>query len=146
MDFKLEIFIERLKNEETQIIQEEIPSYLLSLKDQEVSFSETVSLKGKTYLASDHLILELSVKAVAFLPCIICNEQTPFEIFLPSLHHAQELSEIPSGIFHYQELIRESLLLQLPAFLECHNNQCPEREVIKKFFKKEQFSKGFQDL
>jgi hypothetical protein len=54
-------------------------------------------------------------------------------LLVEDFYHAEPLAEIPSALFDYTELVREAILLQVPAFAECRQGNCPERTVIKKF-------------
>jgi uncharacterized metal-binding protein YceD (DUF177 family) len=143
---RLAIFLDRLKKQSLQILEEKVPSSFFSLDEEERLFSPYVEIKGQTYLASDHLIIELRVSTQVSLPCCICNQFVVIDLRPQPLHHAEEVALIPSGIFDYSSLIREQLLLEVPAFAECNGSQCPERELLKKFLKKENAPSPFQNL
>ncbi|MGE5195829.1 MAG: YceD family protein [Anaerolineae bacterium] len=132
-DFK--IYIDRLKDGRSEKIEEQASSDFLDVQEEELSFPETVSIKAEAYLTDDHLIIHLSAKTLAKMPCSICNESILVPIHLSDFYHAEPLNELKSPIFDFTSLLREALLLQLPSFIECRGGKCPERETINKFLK-----------
>jgi uncharacterized metal-binding protein YceD (DUF177 family) len=110
------------------------PSFLL-IDEKELQFHAPVIVKGKTYLTNDHLILQLSATTEASMPCVICNDFFPFPITIDNFTHAEPIEEIEYHIFDFADLLREAILLQIPAFVECHEGSCPERASVACFLK-----------
>jgi len=134
---QLQIFVDRLKNDQTLKIDETLPPDFLGIDESELSFKEPVHTQGEVYLADDHLVIHLAIDTVATLPCSICNETVTVPIQIKNLYLTQPLAEISGSIFDLGEEVRETVILQTPLFVECSGGKCPEREQIKKFFKKE---------
>lgn len=133
---ELTIYIDRLKDGHTEKIQEIIDSSFLDIEEEELFFPSNVSVHGDAYLADDHLILHLKAKTEAKIPCSICNELFPYPIDI-DFYHTVPLNELDNPIFDYSSTLRDSILLQVPPFAECHGGCCPERNFIHQFLKKE---------
>ena len=131
---ELKIYVEQLKDGQKETFKGKISSDFLP-KEKDLFFEKEVSLSGEAYVAGDHLLIKLAAKAIAFIPCCICNEPTEVSLTLSDFYHAEPLEEI-SSVFDFSELLRTDLLLQLPKFVECQGN-CPERKNIKKYLKEE---------
>jgi uncharacterized metal-binding protein YceD (DUF177 family) len=132
---QFEINLDRLKNEEVFTFDEESPPAFLDIEEEALKFTAPIVIKGKAYLTSDHLILNLSVSTKATLPCLICNEFFSMPIAIADFTHAEALAEIGNHIFNFTELLREAILLEVPSFMECNNGACPQRAVVAKYLK-----------
>ncbi len=130
------IYIDRLKDGQTYAIDEESPSDFLDISENELSFPSPVMIRGKAYLADDHLVLQLDIRTQFSMPCSICNGTTTLPIEIKNFYHIEPVEEITSHIFDYTELLREDILLQIPTFVECHNGHCPERKDVNTYLKK----------
>ncbi len=135
MQTQLKIYIARLNGGHVEKIEEEIDSNTLEINEENLTFSPQVHIKGKTYLAEDHLIVQLSISADATIPCPICNEPVTIPLSINNFCHTVHCSSIKSQVFEYGESIREAILLNTPEFTECHGGTCPERKKIKTYFK-----------
>jgi uncharacterized metal-binding protein YceD (DUF177 family) len=129
---ELVIYVDRLKDGSVEKFKGTISTDFLGT---DPLFGSELSVSGEAYVTGEHLILKLQASTEAKLPCSICNGLTCVPLKLTDFYHAEPISEIPS-VFDFSELLRQDLLLQLPLFAECEGN-CPEREEIKKFLKKE---------
>lgn len=130
---KFKIYIDRLKNGHTEKFTETVPSTFLKVEEKELSFPESIQVKGEAYLAEDHLVVHLSIRTAATLPCSICNASVSIPIAIADAYSGVPLSDIDSAIYDLTEEIRESILLQIPFFAECNQGKCPEREHIQEF-------------
>jgi uncharacterized metal-binding protein YceD (DUF177 family) len=141
------IYIERLKNEHVEKIEETIAPDFLEIEENELSFKDPVHMKGRAYLTNKHLILDLQVKTSALLPCAICNLPTPQPIE-EKLTLTVELSDTPSQVYDFSEDLRTALLLTVPQFIECEGGSCPHRKETEKYFSepKEKIHTPFSDL
>jgi uncharacterized metal-binding protein YceD (DUF177 family) len=135
MESPFTIFADRLKDGHKEKIQESTAPDFLDIHEKELSFPHPVAISGEAYVSDDHLILHLKIKTEAIIPCLVCNEPIEISIVIENFYHAQDLHEIKSGIFDYTEELREAILLQVPAFIECNSGKCPERETMKKYLK-----------
>lgn len=133
---ELKVYIDRLKEGAIEKFSGDIPSSFLDLIDKDLVCDHPVHVKGDAYLANDHLIVNLELKATVKIPCSICNQMTEISLHVPDFTHAEPISLIKGSIFDLSELIREDILIQIPQFVECNQGNCPERETIKKFLKK----------
>ena len=147
MENPLKIYIDRLSGEKTEKIAETLSSSFIDVNEKDLKFKGPVSLKGKAYLAEDHLIIQLDVEAEALIPCAICNETVEKKLHIRGFYHTEELEKIRGQVYDYTHPLREAVLLEVPSYVECLNN-CPQRMSLKNYLKKgsdhEQFP--FADL
>lgn len=134
------IYVDRLKDGQTLKIEENSSPAFLDIHEEELSFPSPVAIRGKAYLAEDHLVLQLDIRTEFVMPCSICNEKVTVPVEIKNFYHVEPLAEIPSHIFDYTELLREDILLQVPPFIECRGGKCPERGNISPYLKKEEKS------
>ncbi len=137
MDNAFKIYIDRLDNGQSIPIDETVEPNFLDIHESELLFPYPVRLHGQTYLANDHLIIQLVITTKAKIPCAICNDFFEFPIIIPDFYHAEPLAVIKSKIFDFSDAVRESILLLVPQFAECHEGKCPERENLKDIIKKD---------
>lgn len=130
---ELKIYTERLKEGQKETFSGSI-SCLSMPEEKDLSFKKEIELSGEAYVAGDHLIIKLDAKAIAFMPCCVCNNPVTVQVNLCDFYHAEPLEEIKSSIFDFSELVRTDLLLQLPQFAECQGS-CSERKNLKQFLK-----------
>lgn len=130
------IYIERLRGGDTQTLTEEAPSTFLDVHEKDLSFKDSVTFKGKAYLANDMVIIQLDAIANAIIPCRICNEPTSIKVHLNNFYHAEPIANIKSRVFNFKDLLREAILLEVPHYVECNEGQCPQRAIISKYLKK----------
>ena len=136
----LTIYTDRLKEGHVEEIHEEIPSALLDINDKDLRFADPIHIEGEAYIADEELLIHLNVNGEAILPCSICNGDVHLPIVLENLYLAQPLAECKTKLFDLKEFVRESLLLEVPQFAECHEGKCPERETLTPFLKSEENS------
>ncbi len=131
------IYVDRLYDGHTEELDEKIDPDFLQVKDNDLAFNDPLYLKGEAYIADDDLVLHLSVSTYASIPCSICNEPVKVEINELDFYHVEPVKEIKSGVFNFKELLREVILLDVPAFAECDEGNCPRRKDIEKYLKAE---------
>lgn len=129
------IYIDRLKDDDTEKLFEEVDPSLLELSDDDLHFIDKIAISGVAYLAQNHLILELKIHAKIEMPCSICNEKFEIPLSIDHFTHTVEISEIKSSVYDFAEDIRTSLLLKVPQFVECNKGKCPQRKIVNKFLK-----------
>jgi uncharacterized metal-binding protein YceD (DUF177 family) len=117
-------------------IDENLPSSFLEIEEDELKFSEAVHVHGEAYLADEHFVLKLTAHAEAFLPCLACNQMTEIPLQVEEFYFSLPIAELTSPIFDYSEALREALLLELPHYVECNEGNCPERENMTVYLKK----------
>lgn len=135
MDERFCIYVDQLHDGRETVINEVIEPTFLHISESDLIFKKNVSVQGKAYLASDDLVLHLDIKAEALIPCSICNELVPIDIDVENFYFTEPLSEIKSGIFSFEELLRETILIEVPLFAECNEGHCPQRNELAKFMK-----------
>ncbi|MBA3722077.1 MAG: hypothetical protein H0W88_06730 [Parachlamydiaceae bacterium] len=135
MDDVFKIFIEQLRDGHERIISEKLSPEFLDVHEKELTFEKDVEVEGVAYLAEDELIINWSIHAEPMLPCSICNEKVPVDINLHNLYHSEPVANIKTGVFHFKDLLRETILLEVPPFAECNQGNCPKREEVKKYMK-----------
>jgi uncharacterized metal-binding protein YceD (DUF177 family) len=125
-----EILIDRLRNGGTEKIDAAFEPTFLGIEEKELLFPQKVKVSGQTYIAEDHLILQLKTATQAKMPCKVCNRMIEIDLELDNFYHTQPLDEIPSGVFDYTEALREAILIELPPYVECNRGNCPERQTL----------------
>jgi len=152
MSDPLKIILDRLKGDKKEILEGEYSFPLLEKEENSCRVEPKVWLKLEAYLASDVLILHFDAKVTVELPCNICNNPTSLKVKVENGYFTQPLEEIKDYIFDVKPAIRESLLLEIPQFIECSKGKCPEREEIASYLKepesekKEEENFPFSDL
>lgn len=144
-DEPFQVFVDRLRDGQTEKIDEQLSAGFLAVNEKELSFTENISVKGEAYLAEDSLVLHLDIAAEGKMPCSICNEPTSITICIEGLYHVESLEEIKTGVFDAQKLVRETVLLETPQFAECHHGKCPQRKEMAKYLKEETPSDKTED-
>jgi len=117
------------------IINKSFDPSFIDLDEKEIKFEDPIEIKGKIYLASDDIIINVSSRTYVKLPCSICNEPIKYLLVNKNYMHNQPLKTLNDSIYDYTEIIRQAVILELPAKVECNNN-CSERENIAPFLKK----------
>ena len=141
----LKIYVDRLSDGQTEIIEETVSPELLEVKEKDLKFEKSIKLSGKAYLAEDHLIIQLKVSTEATMPCLICNESIQKKISVPSFYHTEEVANIKGHIYDYTQPMREAILLELPYSIECMGN-CPKRAELKSYLDNGDTRFPFADL
>lgn len=131
------IFLDRLTEGNEQDLDDVIPSDLIFANEHELKFGKDTTIKGKAYLASDHLVIDIYAKVEVKMPCIICSKWVPFVLEMEKQTHTIPIEDVKNKIYNYQDLIKESILLQIPQTIECASS-CPERPSIAQFLVKEE--------
>lgn len=142
MDEQLKIFVDRLRHGETETFEEVVTPEFLDLHEKDLQFKEPVHVNGQAYLAEEVLVLHIDVKATATIPCRICNEPTKAAVEVKGLYYTVPLEEIKGAVYDYHEALRETILIETPTVVECHQGKCPQRAVMKRFLKQESQDKG----
>ena len=137
MENALQIWIDRLKTGGVQKIDELIPPSFLDVEESDLTFPSPVAVKGEAYLSDSELVLRLEASTLAMMPCAICNKMSKIPLIIRDFYHAHPIEDIRSGIFEYQEILREALLIELPLYVECNQGQCPERPAIAPYLHSE---------
>jgi uncharacterized metal-binding protein YceD (DUF177 family) len=141
----LKIYVDRLKEDKIEQFERLLPPDFLDISEPDLHFESDVTVRGEAYVAGDGLVLHIDICAIGVIPCSICNERVEVPIQLKGLYHVEPLEGIKAGIFDMGPVIRENLLLEIPAFAECQNGNCPQRKIIGKYLKKKDVSDSLDD-
>ncbi len=133
----LTLYIDRLRADGSEEIEVTLSPEFLDTGERELRFASPVHAELEAYLADETLVIRLSAEAEALIPCKICNNETSVPIVLSDLYTTVSFEEIHGGLYHCLPLLRELILLEVPAFVECNEGLCPSREEIKQYLKKE---------
>lgn len=134
MDDTFKIYVEQLRDGHIEKIEEIFPPDFLGVHEKELSFEDDVCVKGEAYLAEDMLVMNLHADTQAILLCSICNAPVKIKVSVQGFYYAEPLVEIKGGIFNFQEILREAILLEIPKFAECEG-RCPRRSEISQYLK-----------
>jgi uncharacterized metal-binding protein YceD (DUF177 family) len=129
------LLVEHLKEGKSSAIDAALDPNLLQLNSGDLSFSNPIRIQGVSYLAEDHLVIQLDVQSTAYLPCSVCNKSVSISVVLKNVYITKPLSELSSGKLNFAEDLREVVLLEVPSFAECNEGKCPERVYIEKYLK-----------
>jgi uncharacterized metal-binding protein YceD (DUF177 family) len=138
MDDTFKIFLKRLRDGHEEKIHEQLAPDFLDIHEAELSFRTPVSIEGSACVADEVLVLTLSIKTEATMPCAICNCDVQVQISIPHFCYTESLSEIKRGVFDYRQALREQILVELPYRAECNEGDCPERASLAKYFRKQE--------
>lgn len=133
MDDYFNIYVDRLRGGDVENLQRPFSPDFLEINENEIHFPEEVKVEGQAYVANDELVLHLDIATAVMMPCSICSESVRLPIVSKGLYHLVPLKEIKGGVYNMQELLRESVLIEIPAFAECNNGNCPHRGEFKKY-------------
>ena len=133
MSNQFKIYIDRLRDGSSSEIAEVVDRDLMQTEEKELNFKDPIHITGQAYVANDFLIIDISIKTNAYLPCSICNKDAAFPVIVKWYKHTVEIKNIKSSIYDYSDLIRQTILLNIPTYIECNNKNCPERENITKY-------------
>lgn len=143
------IYVDQLKSGKEELLHQEISPDFLDVSEADLAFNDPIKLDGTVYLADEELVLNFNINTNATISCAICNKPVKVEIDIENFYHVEPLEDIKTGVYDFRNLLRETILLETPQFAECDEN-CPEREKIRKYFKKppeeEEPYRPFSDL
>lgn len=135
MDDFFKIYIEQLRDGREEQINEKLDPSFLDVQEPDLIFEKPVELEGVAYLAEHELVLKWNIRAEAIMPCSICNEPVKTLIDICDFYYSEPVSEIKTGVYNFKNLLRETILLEIPPFIECHEGQCPKRQEYQKYLK-----------
>ena len=134
MDDRFKIYVEQLREGHEEKIHEKLTPDFLEIDDPDLVFETPIELDGSAYLADSELVIHWEIKTEAWIPCSICNEPVKIPIHIFNFYYSEPLAEITTGIYNFKELLRETILLEVPAFAEC-GGSCPKRKEFNKYLK-----------
>ena len=135
MDEEFTIYVDRLRNGAVETIDLSLSAVCLEQDDERLRFEGAVIIRGEAYVAEDELVLHLSLEATALVPCVICQKELALPVVVKDWYHAEPLEQIPTALYCFRPLVRESLILEAPQLAECGHN-CPERKNIEHYLSK----------
>lgn len=136
MDDTFNIYIDQLRYGQERKIKESLSPDFLEVNEKDLCFKKNIEVDGVAYLAQQELIIHWNVETEALISCSICNDNVPIDINIRNFYHSEPISNIKSGIFNFKNLLRETILLEVPPFAECKEGNCPSRKEIAKYLKK----------
>lgn len=137
MEDQFTIYIDRLRGGGEEIISAEVPPSFMQIDEEELSFPSPIVVEGKAYLAEDHLVLHLDIATEAIMPCKMCNVLKALPVKIEGLYHTQPLDEIKESLFDAAVIVREAILLDIPSYYDCPDEECEGRKTAKKYLKQE---------
>ncbi len=141
MEERFKIYVEQLRSQDLEQLEEVFPPDFINVNEKDLSFSDPIKLTGQAYLADGDLVLRLDANTTCRIPCCICNEWVRVDLAITGFYHAVPLAEIKTGVYNYQEILRETLILEVPHLAECRGGKCPKREALGRYLKKETTTK-----
>lgn len=135
MDDVFKIYIDQLRNGHEEEIHETLDPSFLEIQEDDLVFDQPVQLDGEAYLAEHELVFHWDIRTEAVIPCSICNEPVRVPIHIHKFYCSEQTREIKSGIYNFKDLLRETVLLEVPPFAECEGGHCPKRLQFQKYLK-----------
>lgn len=135
MDDIFKIYIDQLRDGRESQINEQLNSDFLGIDEPNLTFQNHVKIEGSAYLADDELLFHWNIWTEALIPCSICSQPVPVEIKILNFYTSIPLSDIKGAVFNFKELLRETILLEVPTFAECNQGHCPKRKEFAKYLK-----------
>jgi uncharacterized metal-binding protein YceD (DUF177 family) len=145
MQNPLKIYVDRLTRERTEKIEEFLTPEIMDVNENDLKFQSSIKLKGRAYIAEDHLVIQLEVETDALIPCAICNNGVKKKIIVKGFYHTEDLEKIQGHVYDYTDPLREAVLLEIPSYVECLEN-CPKRTDLKNYLQKGNDQFPFADL
>ncbi len=145
MEEEFKIYVDQLREGQEKAISESYDPQFLDLHESDLDFKKNIELKGVAYTAEDELILHWNIRAEALVACSICNEKVPVDIVIDNFYHSEPTGEIKGAVFNFKDLLRETILLEVPTFVECNEGQCPKRKEVDKYLKRSSDNKSIED-
>lgn len=130
------IYVDRLRNGRDEDIEEILSPEFLDFNEEDVHFEDRIKIQGNAAVVDETLVLRLGIETQMVIACCICNEKVKVPVGPITFLHIEPLVAIKSAIFDFKEVLREAILLEIPQKSECNQGNCPERELIKKYFSK----------
>jgi len=134
-DERFRVFVEQLRDGHIEKLREAFEPLFLDVHEKDLTFADPVHIQGEAYLADEMLVLHMDIDTYATIPCLICNEPVKVEIAIKGFYHAIPIDEIKGSVFNFQELLRETILLETPNLAECNQGKCPQRKTVQKYLK-----------
>lgn len=131
------IWIDRLREGRVQKIDESLDPSFLDVHEEELVFQSPVIVYGEAYLADDHLIVRVKAFTKVKIPCVICNQLVDAPLQVNGFYHTEPIAELRDAKFDFSTPLRDSLLLELPAYIECCEGKCPERQALAPYLRKQ---------
>lgn len=135
MDDIFKIYIEQLRDGHEEKIHEKLDPSFLNIQEPDLAFDKPVELEGVAYLAEDELLFRWNIRTEALVPCSICNEWVRVPILIQDFYYSESINQIKSGIYNFKDLLRETVLLEVPGFIECNEGNCSKRQDYRKYLK-----------
>lgn len=135
MDECFKIYFEQLREGHEEKIHEKLDSSFLDIRESDLVFDRPVELQGVAYLAEQELVFHWNIRTEVLIPCSMCNEPVRVLIHIQNFYASVCIKEIKSGIYNYKDLLRETILLEIPPFAECNGGKCPKRQEYVKYLK-----------
>ncbi len=131
------IYLDRLVQGYQEKIELNEDPMSLDLDVEGVRFEAPVVVQGVAYLVDHELVLKLELEAEALIDCRICGESVAYPIHIPKFYHAEDVSGVGTRLFSIRDIVRDTLLLELPTTIECGegSESCPERANLAKYLK-----------
>lgn len=145
MDDTFKIFVDQLRDGHVQEMHERLDPSFLDVHEEDLEFKKSVLLDGEAYSADHELILHWNISAEALVSCSICNDKVPVKIEIENFYHSEPMDEIKSAVYNFKNLLRETILLEVPPFAECQEGNCPQRREVEKYLKAPSENKSDED-
>ena len=136
----LNIYVERLRDGDTEEISETIAPGFMECQEKDMAFDKPVTLSGEAYVTDDWLIVSLNIQTEAKLTCALCNQPFTFAVDIKRMMHEEPFENIKGKTYDLLPLIRESILLEIPFYPQCGITKCLHRDEVEPYLKNEELA------
>lgn len=131
------VYVDRIRDgSQVDLNEVSSPAFLDIDNDPEIRPSQDVSFSGNAYIADDWLIIQGSIETTLMMRCAMCSELFEFPVHITDWMHEEPIENCTSGTFSYEQLIRESVLLEAPFYALCGGKVCLHREEVSVYLSK----------
>lgn len=135
MDDHFKIFVDQLREGREHNFEDVLSPDFLDIHESDLKFESPIRLEGEAYLADTELVIHWNIQAEAIMSCSICNEPVIVPINIQNFYASEALENITNSIYCFKDLLREAILIEVPAFVECNQGHCVKRKEFNKYLK-----------
>lgn len=129
------IYIDRLRDGKEEELHVTTSSQEIGVTIEDDTRILDVECSGTAYLSSDYLILSLAISYAFNATCRKCNELSKEKRELPMQSYTLLLESIRGSVYNYNSVIREAILLDIPEYTECREENLAQCNEILAYIK-----------
>lgn len=132
------IYVDQLRDGKVERIERDFPPDVMDVQDSDLCFEKNIRVHGEAYQSENSLVLHLGLEAEGLIPCSICNKPVAVPVAVNGVYQVISIEHIMGRIYDMRDVVRENILINIPAFAECNGGQCSERVFLEKYLKNQE--------